>query len=226
MMILAMMVPLVLGSIRFTAVRSFWNRRHRAMAGFLTGFLGLWVVAGAIALAGVFLLESAVESRSVAAAGFLLAAVWQHAPARRRALVACHATTPLTARGRRADLDCIRYGWTIGQHCLVACWALMLGFVLAGHGLALMAGVSALAIVERYARRPHLRATSLALLALAAGLIWSDRRVSPEVDDRVPELHRGGGMLGQAPAAESQLLQALSHHHARHLGIHRESHVP
>jgi predicted metal-binding membrane protein len=224
-MILAMMLPLVLGSIRFTAVRSFWRRRHRAIAGFITGFLGIWVVAGAIALAGVFLLESAVESRSVAAAGFVLAAVWQHAPARRRALVACHATMPLAPQGRRADLDCLRYGWTIGQRCLVACWALMLGFVLAGHDLALMAGVSAIALVERYSRRPQLRATSLALLALAAGLIWSDRRVPLEVDDRVPELHRGGGMPGQAPSFESQLLQALSHDHARHLGIHRESHV-
>ena len=226
LMILAMMVPLVLGSIRFTAVRSFWRRRHRAIAGFLTGFLGLWVVAGAFALAGVFLLESVVEPRSAAAAGFLLAAGWQYTPMKRRALVACHATTPLAPQGRRADLDCVRYGWTIGLRCLVACWALMLGFVVAGHGLALMAGVASIAIVDRYSWRPHLRATSLALLALAAALIWSDRRVSLEADDRVPELHRGGGMPGQAASFESQLFQPLSHDHARHVGVNRQSHVP
>jgi hypothetical protein len=87
----------------------------------------------------------------------------------------------------------------------------MLGFVVAGHDLALMAGVSSIAIVDRYSWRPHLRATSLALLALAAALMWSDRRVSLEVDDRVPELHWGGGMPGQAPSFESKLFQPLSH---------------
>ena len=45
-MSVAMMLPMVIEPIRLTAERSFWHRRHRAIAGFLAGYLGLWLLAG------------------------------------------------------------------------------------------------------------------------------------------------------------------------------------
>src|SRR5947207_1798316 len=47
-MVVAMMLPLVTGSIRIAAARSVWGRRHRAIAGFLFGYLGVWILAGVI----------------------------------------------------------------------------------------------------------------------------------------------------------------------------------
>jgi predicted metal-binding membrane protein len=45
-MTVAMMVPLTVASIRTTAARSLWSRRERAVAGFLLGYLGPWLIAG------------------------------------------------------------------------------------------------------------------------------------------------------------------------------------
>jgi predicted metal-binding membrane protein len=176
LMVVAMMVPLVSGSIHFTAVRSLWRRRHRAIAGFLAGFLGLWLLAGLAALGAAEVLDSVQWSRPAASmAGFILAAAWQHAPARQRALVACHGSASLAPLGWQADRDCIRYGWTIGRRCLVACWVVMLAYLAAGHGLLLMAGVTGVVMVERYSRRPNRYAMSGALAVLGAVVLCFSR---------------------------------------------------
>ena len=49
-MILAMMPPLAVPMIRHVAARSFAPRRDRAIVGFLTGMLGLWLLVGLVAL--------------------------------------------------------------------------------------------------------------------------------------------------------------------------------
>src|ERR1700761_4682199 len=46
LMVIAMMFPFVIGPVRGTAARSLWFRRHRAIAGFLTGYLAVWVLLG------------------------------------------------------------------------------------------------------------------------------------------------------------------------------------
>jgi predicted metal-binding membrane protein len=152
LMIVAMMVPLVLGSVRVAAERSLWRRRDRAMALFIVGYLAPWLPVGL--LASALAAHVPLESPAVAAAAFGVAAAWQLTPMKRRALLACHRTAPLAPRGWRADRDCLRYGSMIGQSCLVGCWALMLACHLAGHGITTMACVGAVGVVERYIARP------------------------------------------------------------------------
>ena len=109
LMTVAMMLPMVAEHVRLTAERSLWRRRHRAMAGFVTGYLGLWALGGVV----VALLPLHPSGRTAAIA-FAIAGVWQLTPWKRRGLVGCHRTMPLAPRGWRADADCVRFGWRVG----------------------------------------------------------------------------------------------------------------
>lgn len=173
-MVVAMMFPMVVDQIRFTAARNLWRRRHRAIAGFLLGYLSPWMVFGVAASAASGLLLTESRMGPVATVGFFAALLWQLTPAKRRALLGCHRTMPFAPGGWRADRDCLRYGCVVGSSCVVSCWALMLACVLAGHGLVAMAGVTAVGWAERNRTRPGqpvLCAVIVALaLAYAAGL--------------------------------------------------------
>jgi predicted metal-binding membrane protein len=169
LMVVAMMVPLVLVSIRTTATRSLRVRRTRGVWGFLIGYLGSWLVIGAVCLTLLVALNLGAWSPApvFAAIGFSVAAAWQLAPLKRRALRGCHRTAPLAPRGWKADCDCMRYGWMIGLRCIVSCWAMMLACLLAGHSLAAMVSVTIIAVAERYGLRPNFRLTAAALAGLA-----------------------------------------------------------
>lgn len=160
LMIIAMMVPFVIGQIRFTAERSLWRRRHRAIAGFLAGYVTCWT------LAGLFLLGIHASPRAAAIA-FLAAAVWQLTPQRRVAMASCHRTVPLAPHGWRADVATLRYGWSIGRSCVLTCWLAMAGCALTGHGVPVMLALAGLAYAERVARRPNHKFFSAALAAIA-----------------------------------------------------------
>ena len=151
--------------MRLTAARSLWRRRHRATLGFVIGYLARWLAVGA-ALA---MLEVSLHPDAwlAAALGLACAAVWQLAPAKRRALAACHRGMPLAPNGWRADVDCVRFGWSIGGSCLLSCWALMLACVLADHSLPLLAAITATTAYERRALRPPREATFTFLLGAA-----------------------------------------------------------
>ena len=148
LMVAAMMFPLVLGSVRTAAERSLWERRHRAIAGFLLGYLGTWCLVGA----AVLWVPAAigVDAGAGAAIGFGLAVLWQFTPAKRRSLKACHRSMPLAPYGWQADVACVRFGWSIGRTCVVSCWALMLACALAGHNAAAMVAATAWGAGERY----------------------------------------------------------------------------
>jgi predicted metal-binding membrane protein len=162
LMTFAMMLPMVLDSVRATAERSLWRRRHRAIAAFLIGYLSLWVVIGAF----VTLVRIPSSRQQWFAAGaFTIAGLWQLTRAKRIALAGCHRTTPLAPSGWQADRDCIRYGWMIGARCIVSCWALMLACFVAGHAIVATAGLTAIGTVERYTSRPDQRLLSAALFA-------------------------------------------------------------
>ncbi|MGI9146424.1 MAG: DUF2182 domain-containing protein [Chloroflexota bacterium] len=173
LMVAAMMLPVVVFSIRVSAARSLWRRRHRAIGGFLIGYIGPWVVMGA-GLAGVAVeigLERWLHGLPwLAGAGFGVAAAWHLAPARQRAVRGCHRTAPLAPDGWRADRDCLHFGWSTGCQCLISCWALMVACVLAGHTLAAMAGATTLAVAERYFVRARQRIAFGPLLSL--GLVY------------------------------------------------------
>jgi predicted metal-binding membrane protein len=174
-MIAAMMFPLVLGPIRITAARSLWHRRHRAIGGFLAGYLGPWMLFGVVAYVAVAWLQTQtpLPSATAAAAGFATALLWQSTTLKRRALRACHRILPIAPSGWRANRDCLRYGWVVGSSCLMSCWALMLACMLSGHSLPAMVGVSAICWAERNTVRPRrlLLYAVIGVLALAYALL-------------------------------------------------------
>lgn len=158
----AMMLPLVVSQMRFVAERSLWRRRHRAIAGFLLGYLGAWFVIG-IAVAFI------EPGPWLAIAAFVVAGAWQLTRARRLAMAACHRAMPLAPRGWRADRDCVRYGWITGGYCVASCWALMLACAMAGHHLVAMAGITAWTWSERH-MRPRRKLYAAMLFGAAAVL--------------------------------------------------------
>ena len=156
-MVAAMMLPIVRDPIHTTAERSLWRRRHRAIGGFLLGYLGPWMLFGLVASAALFGLrmKSWLEPTVAAAIGFGVAVLWQLTTTKRRAVLACHRTLPIAPTGWRADRDCMRYGWMVGSSCIVSCWALMLACMLAGHGIPAMVCATAVGWSERNKPRPN-----------------------------------------------------------------------
>lgn len=169
LMVLAMMLPLVVGSIRIAAARSVWERRHRAVLGFLLGYVGAWLIAGVLISWAVTGLRTYnwLKPAMVAGMGFAVAAGWQLTPTKRRALRSCHRTMPLVPHGWRADRDCLRYGWMIGGGCLISCWALMAACAFAGHTVWGMVCASSVGIAERYGVRRDQRVLSSVLAGFA-----------------------------------------------------------
>jgi predicted metal-binding integral membrane protein DUF2182 len=164
-MVAAMMLPLSLTSVRLTAARSMWARRHRAIAGFLTGYFAPWLLLG---IAAACLRELPwMHSFTAPALGFLAAAWWQRTSRHKRAFIACHRTQPLAPLGWRADRDCLHFGATIGVACVRSCWPLMLACTFTGHSLIVMAGGMAVGAWERWPFRPRTRAMLAVTLALA-----------------------------------------------------------
>ncbi len=164
-MIVAMMLPIDLNAVRLTANRSLWRRRHRAIAGFLAGYLAPWLPLG-FAVAALRQLTW-THAPVTAALCFAVAAVWQRTPMHRRALAACHRTQPLAPVGWRADLDCFRFGGIIGATCVSSSWLIMLACAFTGHSLIAMIAGMAIGFVERWSFAPRPHATVAATLALA-----------------------------------------------------------
>jgi predicted metal-binding membrane protein len=172
LMVLAMMLPLVRGPVRATASRSLWGRRNRAIAGFLTGYVGVWAVAGALAILVMTVVGAhRLSPPAAAAVAFAAAALWQRTRARRRVVMGCHQTVPLAPRGWRADRDCVRYGGMIGTRCLVSCWAVMAACLLLQHSVVVMVYAGLIGAVERYTPRPDQRILCAALAVASVACV-------------------------------------------------------
>jgi predicted metal-binding membrane protein len=169
LMTAAMMLPLIVEPVRRTAFSSLWRRRHRAIAGFLLGYVAIWALAGLFDLAVVAGMKrlNAAESLTTALI-FVIAAAWELTPFKRRALSGCHRTMPLRPSGWAADLDCLSYGALHGRSCIASCWALMLAPLFASNHLTAMALVTAIGAAGRYwpRREPWIETLSLAGLAM------------------------------------------------------------
>lgn len=144
-MILAMMVPLMLESIRRIAFQSFRYRRHRSMLFSLIGYLLPWIALG---LAAAWL-RTFIQNSLVASLFFVMAAIWLLLALRKRFLMFCHKTMPIAPSGWKADRDCLRFGLIIGTSCVATCGFLMLGCAFTNHSLVAMVGSAALGIWER-----------------------------------------------------------------------------
>jgi predicted metal-binding membrane protein len=177
-MVVAMMLPLTLPSVRHVADSARGWRRHRAALGFLAAYFAVWMLAmGAIAAAWS---AAALLAGWTMAAGIAVAAAvaWEMAPAKRHLLHRCRRTRPIASGGWRADGDCIRFGSAAGADCVASCWALMALCVAFGHSLAVMAALFGVQLAGRYVRRPSPALAAAAVLAvclasIAARAGWS-----------------------------------------------------
>jgi len=167
LMVAAMMLPLLTDTVRFTASASLWARRHRAIAGFVLGYFGPWLVLGIVA--ATLRQTTWTHTYAAPALGFAAAALWRRTVAYKRAQTACHRTWPIAPVGWRADRDCLRFGSFIGFACTRTCWPLMLACGFAGHSLIAMSGGMVVGFVDQwwYRYRRRRRSPALGTLAMA-----------------------------------------------------------
>jgi len=163
-MVAAMMLPLTLPHVRHVARSG--PRRHRGIAGFLAGYLAVWILA-MLAIVAALDAGSRVAGWTVAAGLVTAAAVlWEVAPGRRRLLRRCSRTMPLAPRGWRADADCAHFGVRAGASCVCVCWALMAACVVFSHGPGVMAVLFGVQLSGRYRREPSPALAALAVLGV------------------------------------------------------------
>jgi predicted metal-binding membrane protein len=169
-MIVAMMLPLITWHGRFVALSSFWARRQRAIVEFVGGYIAVWMLASLMILAALHALYPLLGEQGTLVIAFGAAAVWQLIPAKRVALSHCHRTASLTARDRGTDIDCVRFGATIGHSCVAACWGLMAA-VMSTHALIVMVLLFTVQLWERSHRRPNLRVSAAFITGVGSALL-------------------------------------------------------
>jgi predicted metal-binding membrane protein len=171
-MTLLMMVPVTLPAIRHLAFNSFRSRRSRAMTLYLAAYLFAWLVFGAVAISVVSAGASVgVPVPAMAVAILLVAAAWQLAPSRQRALRSCRRTVPLPPTGWRADAACARFAIQQAMHCMKICWPVMLLMAAIGHALLPMFALTALVTAEEQAPWRDRLFSPVAVVFLAAALV-------------------------------------------------------
>ena len=159
-MVSAMMLPLVVPNIRFVAHASLWRRRNAAVAWFLAGYLGLWVVAQAGLEVALAWTSGPVGPTVAAWASVGAAAAWETSTGQRRRRRRCHRLSSLPPRGWAANAACGRLGLSMGVRCFSVCWAVMLVCAAFAHDLLVMAVVFGVQLGGRYGagRSPRLGA--------------------------------------------------------------------
>jgi predicted metal-binding membrane protein len=167
----AMMIPAAIPAARHVARNSLRRRRRRATTGYLLVYLGIWNLYGVALIATLTLTGLAPGAPPLAPAlALLLAAAWQLTPLKRRALRACHRSSPLPPRGSRAILGVIRFSARNAAACLGSCWAMMLIMLTAGARQLLSAAlITVLISAEKLLQRPRRATRSIALALGAAG---------------------------------------------------------
>jgi predicted metal-binding membrane protein len=166
LMSVAMMTPAALPAVRHVAANSLRWRRRRATVEFLGVYLAMWTLYG-LALLSMLALVRPVGTRSLVLA-LALACGWQLTSSKRRALSACHRSSPLPLRGWPATAGVARFALRHGGACVGSCWALMLVMAVAmSVEPPMLLGLTGLIYVERCSVRPR-RVTRRVALALAA----------------------------------------------------------
>jgi predicted metal-binding membrane protein len=166
LMIVAMMLPLTLPAIRHVSRSR--PRAGRAVAGYLAGYLAVWML-GMLALTEAWALAAALAGWTAAAAGAVAAAaLWELAPLRQREARRCERMEPLASHGWRAGADCTRFGATSGIRCFGMCWGVMVICVAFAHGVPLMAALFGVQLGGRYVPHMPRGLTALAILGVSA----------------------------------------------------------
>lgn len=146
LMVVAMMLPGLVPSVRHAAFASPRRRRHRTTATFVAAYLALWMVVGL----GVTFVVGLLRPGVMAAAAVLVAAsAWQLTPVVRRALARCHRSVPLGVEGRPADVAALRFGWFHARACVLTCAPFMVALTFAGHPLWLTLGIATVTCLQK-----------------------------------------------------------------------------
>jgi predicted metal-binding membrane protein len=154
LMVLAMMLPVLAPQARQVAMRSLWQRRHRAVVGYLAAYLAVWAVAGVAVVGALHGVGQPHPPPGVTAAALAGAALWQASPPRRRIMRRCGSVRLGAAQGFAADRDCVAAGGRTGLRCALTCGPVMVAMATGHHYPGLMAGLLALLLTER-ARGPN-----------------------------------------------------------------------
>ncbi|WP_161964451.1 DUF2182 domain-containing protein [Mucilaginibacter endophyticus] len=127
LMVLAMMLPKLIIPIQYTCERSFKNRRFRAASLFVLGYMGVWMVVGALMIGGILGLTLFMPgSYTPAIVVGIIAAIWQFSPVKQQCLNRGHNHKALAAFGRAADYDSVLFGFEHAVWCVGSNWVLML----------------------------------------------------------------------------------------------------
>ncbi|GAA3220216.1 hypothetical protein GCM10010488_20310 [Oerskovia jenensis] len=146
LMVVAMMLPGLVPSVRHAAFASPRRRRHRTTALFVGAYLALWMIVGL----GVTLVVGLLRPGVMAAAAVLVAAsAWELTPVVRRALARCHRSVPLGIEGRTADVAALRFGWFHARACVITCAPFMVALTFAGHPLWLTLGIATVTCLQK-----------------------------------------------------------------------------
>ena len=89
LMVLAMMLLVAAPQVRTVALRSVRSRRHRSAGAYVLGYVALWVVVGAVLVAGLVALGVGHHGMHLLPVALLLAAAWQVSVPRRRVVRRC-----------------------------------------------------------------------------------------------------------------------------------------
>lgn len=175
--VIAMMVPLLLPTLRRVALASLWSRRDRAVFACLAGFLAVWIAAALAlgVLTGVVRVWLGPVLTIVLAVAVAL--IWQRTETKRVALRGCHLLRPLAPSGWRADRDCLHLGIAVGSRCVLSCWALMAVVSAADHQVLVLVGVLGVMVIERFGRHA-LHDTASAIVAELRFAVASARTAS------------------------------------------------
>lgn len=183
-MMVAMMLPSAAPMVLLYArVARHAERQGRAVAStaaFASGYLSLWILFSALAVALQFGLERAglmstmMASRSVALSGALLiaAGLYQLCPLKSACLRHCRNPAAFIAgRWRPGAAGAWRMGLVHGAYCVGCCAVLMLLLFVGGvMNLVWIAGLALFVAVEKYAPFGETAARAIAALPVAAGV--------------------------------------------------------
>lgn len=150
LMLLAMMPPLLAEPLTHLWYSSVSRRRAWAVALFIGAYGLFWMIAGlALVPLGVVIQAATPGAGYVWAVG-AIALLQSSSPAAQRSRNRCHQRPRVGAAGRRADLECLRFGWQSGLNCTSLCWPWMLLCLDAGRvHLPLMLAVQIWLIADR-----------------------------------------------------------------------------
>jgi len=131
-MVLAMMLPLTVPSLRYVARMVPRRGRSGAMATFGAAYVVAWLPGAAPA---ALVDARPPTSTLVVAAGFVAAAAWELTPMKRRALLRCHRHAVVRAHQPARRRTCWSYGLRRGGRCVASCGPAMGALTLSHHSL-------------------------------------------------------------------------------------------